>query len=98
MRLPEPPILDPVPLTPNISVYIRNLDDFDLTEEQAAELLGTLWDVMCRFVDMGFDVSPMNKKLSPLENEPLMTNCGRVTDIPKIESHFNLAANRVQVE
>jgi hypothetical protein len=34
--------------------YISGLDDFDLTAEEAAELLGTLFAIMRAFVELGF--------------------------------------------
>ena len=36
--------------------YVQYLDGMDLTDEEAKEMLMTLWDMMVQFVDLGFDV------------------------------------------
>lgn len=36
--------------------YMAELDGLDITEDQKAELLATLWSIMTSFVRMGFDV------------------------------------------
>ena len=46
----------------DLDTYRHHLDDCeDLTEEQANELLRTLWDIMCAFVDLGFGLHPVQE-------------------------------------
>lgn len=40
----------------NAEKYLGHIDEFDMTEEQKRELLGTLWSIMCSFVQLGFDL------------------------------------------
>ena len=44
------------PLPLDAAKYREHVDDLDLTEEQKAELLKTLWWIMTTFVDLGFRV------------------------------------------
>ena len=37
--------------------YMHYLDGMDVTDEQATEILRTLWDIMVQFVDLGFTVN-----------------------------------------
>ncbi len=37
--------------------YMHYLEGMDVTDEQATEILRTLWDIMVQFVDLGFDVN-----------------------------------------
>lgn len=46
----------PPALEMNPADYLPDMDGFDLTEDQKIELLGTLWDIMRRFVEIGVDV------------------------------------------
>lgn len=36
--------------------YVQYLDGMDLTDEEAKEILMTLWDMMVQFVDLGFQM------------------------------------------
>ncbi len=36
--------------------YLADLEAFDLSEAQKRELLQTLWNIMCAFVDIGWGV------------------------------------------
>ena len=47
--------------------YRPYLDGFDLTEEQANELLATLWDIMKAFVELGFGVDSIHRFLPELD-------------------------------
>ena len=44
----------------DVDAYRPYIEDFDLTEEQAAELLRTLWEIMKAFVDLGFGVDSIH--------------------------------------
>jgi len=36
--------------------YTHYLEGMDVTDEQATEILRTLWDIMVQFVDLGFQM------------------------------------------
>lgn len=38
------------------SGYLADLDGIDITDQQKAELLATLWSIMASFVRLGFEV------------------------------------------
>jgi len=40
----------------DIEKYLEQIEDFELDEEDATELLTTLWDIMSRFVELGFGI------------------------------------------
>ena len=37
--------------------YVHYLDGMDVTDDQAEEMLMTLWDMMVQFVDFGFNLN-----------------------------------------
>ncbi len=41
--------------------YLPDMEEFDLSEEQATELLTTLWEIMKAFVDLGFGVDSIHR-------------------------------------
>ena len=41
--------------------YAHFLDDSDLSEDQKRELLQTVWNVVCGFVALGFEVHPFQQ-------------------------------------
>lgn len=43
--------------------YREHIADLDITEEQQAELLSTLWWIMAAFVDLGFSVDSVPRLL-----------------------------------
>lgn len=47
--------------------YLPYVAEFDLTEEQASELLATLWEIMKAFVDLGFGVDSIHEFLPALK-------------------------------
>ena len=60
---PNPETINPVirTITPSLSVadfdieaFIGDFDDFEMTEEEKREVLYALWEIMCRFVEIGF--------------------------------------------
>jgi hypothetical protein len=61
------------PPTLALDQYRQYLDDSNLTEAQANELLAVLWNIMVQFVDLGFGVSTIPKNFDPpsdnMENE-----------------------------
>ena len=50
--VPNTALLETLPL--DVKKYQSHMEEFDLTEEQKAELLETLWSIMAAFVDLGF--------------------------------------------
>lgn len=48
-------------LSIDLDYYQRFLDDTNLTEEQKQELLQTLWQIVCEFVQMGFNINPVGQ-------------------------------------
>lgn len=52
----------------NAEEYLPYLAEFDLTEEQANELLATLWEIMKAFVDLGFGVDSIHEFLPALKD------------------------------
>jgi hypothetical protein len=60
IQLPEAPATEVEAVTGTLRFdagkYREHVDDLDLTEEQKAELLKTLWWIMATFVDLGFRV------------------------------------------
>jgi hypothetical protein len=49
---PEPPSFDP-------KEYLSDLEDCDMTEEQKAKFLQTMWNIMSSFVDVAWGVDPV---------------------------------------
>ena len=60
--LNAPKIIAPTP-----SDYLDELDGEDLTEAQKMELLETLFNIMKAFVDIGYDMEPVNKLIADFE-------------------------------
>lgn len=48
-------------LSIDVKLYQHYLDNADLTEEQKQELLQTLWQIVCEFVQMGFNINPVGQ-------------------------------------
>ena len=46
--------------------YKEDLKEFDLTDEQAEEILRTLWEMMTMMVDLGWGVDTVNIVLPDL--------------------------------
>lgn len=49
----------------DIEKYRNDITEFDLTDEQADELLKTLWTMMTTFVELGFGVDSIHYLLAP---------------------------------
>lgn len=48
-------------LTFDATEYCHFLADCDWTEEQKLEFIGTLWQIIIGFVDLGFDLHPIQQ-------------------------------------
>ena len=57
--------------------YRSEIDDFDLTDEQATELLQTLWNIMYTFVEIGFGGDPVQHIFGKLAEKPLESDAKR---------------------
>ena len=44
----------------DMTKYEKYLTDENITERQKNELLKTLWNLICEFVTLGFEVHPLN--------------------------------------
>jgi hypothetical protein len=51
-----PPAVPPA-LELNLDDYRAEIDELEITDEQAEQLLGTLWSIMSAFVELGFNVN-----------------------------------------
>ena len=54
--------------------YRAELDEFEISEDEKQALMATLWDIMCRFVELGFSVDVCTALLGdastiPADNE-----------------------------
>jgi len=56
---------------PQASDYLDMLDNAELTDEQANELLDVLFEIMKSFVLMGYGMEPVNKLLEGFEKSAL---------------------------
>jgi LAS superfamily LD-carboxypeptidase LdcB len=54
------------------ALYERYLDESDLSEEQKQEFLQTLWNIIVSFVDLGFEVHPLQQAQEQLQ--PVIEN------------------------
>lgn len=53
----------------NLAQYKEDLTEFELNEAQIDELLQTLWSIMRRFVEMGFDVDILGQFIEAASGE-----------------------------
>lgn len=40
--------------------YLEHANDFEMSEEEKAELLSILWSIMCSFVELGFSLDSVS--------------------------------------
>jgi hypothetical protein len=48
-------------LTLDVERYEKMLNDCDLTQQQRQEFLATVWSIIVGFVDLGFDIHPLQQ-------------------------------------
>jgi len=48
----------------DVERYEKMLNDCDLTEEQRQEFLETIWTIIVGFVDLGYDIHPLQQASS----------------------------------
>jgi len=51
-------------LTLDVARYEKMLKNCDLTEEQRQDFLETIWSIIVGFVDLGFDIHPLQQVTS----------------------------------
>ena len=80
---------------PSLSIdwefYATMLEDSDMPLEQQKELIETLWSIVVAFVDLGFDLSPV-QQICGEANDPL-PDCP-----PDIVSLFEKELEQCQLE
>lgn len=52
--------------------YLQYVQDYDLSEEQAIELLAAIWLTVVSFVDLGFGVHPVQQACDVQEDETVL--------------------------
>ena len=57
----------------DVERYEKMLNDCDLTEEQRQEFLETIWTIIVGFVDLGYDIHPLQQATSE--------DCGQDLDL-----------------
>ncbi len=78
----------------DVAEYIEDLESLPMTEEQKAELLRTLWDIMSAFARWGFGVDSVIPLLAQNSLES-----GRDQLQEAIPTHeFNVAAEEITAE
>jgi len=77
-QAPHDELSSPIP-RPTLSIdwelYAAMLDNTDMPLDQQKELIETLWSIVVMFVDLGFDLNPVQQicgeDQEPLENESI---------------------------
>lgn len=79
----------PPTLTIDVDLYQHYLDNSDLTDEQKKELLETLWNIICEFVQMGFHVHPVQQAVQQQSSgkEGIVALTPTHSDSPALESN-----------
>ncbi len=79
-----PGVIDGSEATPkfnfDVEKYLAQAKDFDMSEEEKVELITILWDIMCRFVELGFgldSISILGEQISqkPSDETGFMLDC-----------------------
>lgn len=81
--VPRPPAFD-------AEEYLPHVAEFDLTEEQASEMLATLWEIMKAFVEMGFGVDSIHEFL------PALNEVSQEIEAGAVESKGNCISTEFQ--
>lgn len=89
------------PLRFDVDEYRKYIEDEDLTEAQAEELLGAIWLIMVSFVDLGFGIHPVQhamderqKMLATDSSRGLDSSRTRRKQPKKAAKAFNRAAGK----
>jgi hypothetical protein len=57
------------PLKLDVARYEELLADFDMSEEERVALLEAMWNIVVSFVDLGFDLHPMQQIATAAEQD-----------------------------
>jgi len=52
---------NPLSLSFDATAFMHFLDETDWSEEQKAEYLALIWEIVCEFVALGFDIHPIQQ-------------------------------------
>lgn len=66
--------------------YLKYIEDFDISEEEKAELLKTIWFIMATFVDLGFGVDSTQLLSSSDQRQKMPDFKGIERDVVPINS------------
>lgn len=87
-------VVEPAPVSEpsafNAEEYLPDLAEFDLTEEQANELLVALWEIMKAFVDLGFGVDSIHEFL------PALGEVSQEIEACEVESERNVISRKFE--
>lgn len=65
------PVSDPLSGEFDPAEFVHFLEETDWSDDEKAEYVRLVWNVMCQFVALGFDVHPIQQARD---------NCGKLTD------------------
>jgi len=57
-------------MTLDVEKYLHRFKDFVMTEEEKIEVLNHLWNIMCRFVELGFGMDSHSIACAKEQNKP----------------------------
>ena len=75
-------------------VYAEALANSEMNEQEKKEFIEMIWSIVVSFVDMGFDVHPVQQvyEQSKIDNEPLI-DTEAFLNKNTIKNKFNVTAN-----
>lgn len=79
----------PATLTLDVALYEHYLEHWRLSEQEKGELLQSLWNLICEFVFLGFQVSPSQQVLPTVLGQVkagLATTSNTELDLDQVES------------
>lgn len=81
-------------LSIDYSLYEKHLENTDLSDEQKREFLDTLWHIVVAFVDMGFEVHPVQQVHDEaIDLARLLVRDVMATQVQTVTPPFSEAAN-----
>lgn len=64
----------------DVAKYQAMLDDEDYTEAQKEQVLHALWSIVCNFVELGFEVHPVQQALGASPGVPDALDCREIKE------------------
>lgn len=79
---PSPGKVNPPTLTVDWDLYLKYLEDSDLSEEQKRNFIETLWSIVIACVDLGFGIHPLQQACEQNRDlaELIADNAGELLD------------------